>query len=120
MVAQLGLESGAGDEPAAADDASAAGRSPASKAPRAPSSVQINRMIRALVVRRLEQMTETPMENGEQEQKLLDIISRTMNKLEGLDRARKDAAGSRPRRSSKGLLELRRQIADRIDQLNED
>src|SRR5688572_14799499 len=100
MVAELGLETGG------------------SRRRRPPTTAQIVRMIRSLVARRLEQMMETPMGDGEEEQKLLEIISRTTGKLEDLARERK-IGGKPPRRSSKALAELRRQIADRIEQLNQ-
>lgn len=102
MVAELGLEADA-----------------TTKAPRAPSTAQITKMIRALVSRRLTQMTETPMADGEQEQKLLETIARTTAKLEDLDKLRKQATGKGPRRSTKAVMELRRRIADRIEQLNQ-
>lgn len=101
MVAEMGLETGG------------------AKPRPAPTNVQIIRMMRALVMRRLEQMTENPMADGTEEQKLLEIISRTTTKLEDFDKARKAEAQRAPRRSSKAVTELRRQIADRIDQLNQ-
>lgn len=100
MVAEVGNEAGA------------------AKARRTPTTAQIIKTIRALVARRLELMVETPMSDAEQEQKLLEVIARTTAKLEDLARTRK-VTNAAPKRSSKALLELRRQIADRIEQLNQ-
>lgn len=118
MVAEVGFEAGTEGGAAAVDCASGEDRKPTTRAPRAPTTAQIIRMIRALVAGRLEQMTETPMADGLEEQKLLEIISRTTAKLEDLARSRR-VTGKAPRRSSKALLELRKQIADRIEQLNQ-
>lgn len=111
MVAELGLENGAED---GGDDAAPV----TAKRPPAPTTRQINKLIRALVLRRLEMMMQTVMPDGEQEQKLLDTVSRTMGKLEDLDKQRRET-GAPPRRSTKAVLELRRKIASRIEQLNQ-
>lgn len=119
MVAELGLETGAEDGgPIAEARTSGEQQSPTKKKPKSPSTTQIITLMRRLVAQRLEQMTETPMTDGTEEQKLLEMISRTTTKLEALRKRGKETSRP-PQRSSKAVLELRRQIADRIDQLNQ-
>jgi hypothetical protein len=82
-----------------------------------PTTAQIIKKLKTLIWARLEAMEGQPMADGEA-MRLLDGVMRSVTKLAEHEKRTKVAAVPAPR-SSKAMIELRKQIADRIEQLNQ-
>lgn len=89
---------------------------PSTKKP-TPTTTQIISKLKRLIWARLEMMETQQMADGEA-LRLLDGVMRSVTNL--AEHEKKTKAAAKPaRRSSKAMIELRRQIADRIEQLNQ-
>jgi hypothetical protein len=85
---------------------------------RSPTTLQLITKMRLLLTRRLEALEREPMEMPDKEMTLLSTMARTLGKLEEIDKARKQATKRRSLEPSPAMVELRKMIAARIDELN--
>jgi hypothetical protein len=112
------LHNAEGDEASArAGDGRADAAEDAIRRVPARTTATLIRKMRAVLARRLEQMESEPMDAGDKEMLLLGSMSRTLGKLVELDKSR--ASGAKVKATaSPEMTELRKKIAERIDQLN--
>ena len=85
---------------------------------RSPTTLQLITKMRLLLTRRLEALEREPMEMPDKEMTLLSTMARTLGKLEEIDKTRKRATKRKSTERSPAMVELRKMIAARIDELN--
>lgn len=85
---------------------------------RGPTTLKLITKMRLLLTRRLEALEREPMEMPDKEMTLLSTMARTLGKLEEIDKARRRTTRRKSTEPSPAMVDLRKIIAARIDELN--